>query len=285
MKVIVLGKTGMLGSMVEKVLPLDGTFSVLGTQFENRDASGYFNVMDGIGALAAVCDELGGVDYFVNCIGLTANLMKDSNPKTLLRALKINSVFPQELAMFAANRNARVLHMSTDGVFGLNAQDAAEDHPHNCLDTYGKTKSLGEADAPNVLNIRTSIVGPSSVVGGGLFEWLRAQPDRSEVNGFTNHLWKGVTTKQFAEFCQFVIKDQLFDRLRSEGPAVHLVPNKALSKFEMLQTFAAALKKNITIHATESPGAALRTLRSTSSVLHELYPAEQDFADAVAEML
>ena len=285
MKVIILGKTGMLGSMVEKVLSADKSLSVLGTQFNEPGAPGYFDVMKGIDSLGRVVDELGGVDYFVNCIGITANLMKDTSPKMMTLATRVNALFPQELAMFAADRSARVLHMSTDGVFGLDASDATEDQTHDCLDAYGKTKSLGEADAPNVINIRTSIIGPSPIVGGGLFEWFRSQPDGSSINGFTDHMWRGVTTKQFAEFCHKIIADDLFDQFRSEGPAVHFVPNKALSKFEMLEVFRDVLKKDITINPIEcASGSAVRTLASTSKLMRTVYPIEEDFGQATQQL-
>lgn len=275
--VIVLGATGMLGSMVEKVLSRDNNFFVVGTQFDDPTAPYYFNVLNGVETLGRVVGSppsQGGVEggflYFINCIGITANLVRENDPASMRRAILVNSIFPQELAMFAATHNARVIHMSTDGVFASDASEADEQHPHDCTDAYGKTKSLGEAVADHVLNIRTSIIGPSPVVGGGMFEWFRSQPDGATISGYTDHFWNGVTTRQFAEFCGWIIREDMFSRLRTEGPAVHYVPNATVTKYDLLQLFRTVIKKNIIINPIESPkGSLMRTLHSTSSVVRE----------------
>lgn len=286
-KVIVLGATGMLGSMVEKVLSRDSAFFVVGTQFDDPTAPYYFNALDGIDTLFPLLrGEGGGEVYFINCIGITANLVRENDPASMRRAIRVNAVFPQELAMFAATHNARVIHMSTDGVFASDAKDADEQHQLDCTDAYGKTKCLGEAIADHVLNIRTSIIGPSPVVGGGMFEWFRSQADGSTISGYTDHLWNGVTTRQFAEFCSWIIRKDMFSRLRTEGPAVHYVPNTTVTKYDLLQLFQAVTKKNIIINPIKSPkGSVMRTLRSTSSVVREYCSNMLPMQKAIEAML
>jgi len=279
-KVIVLGKTGMLGSMVERVLRESGG-EVLGTQMDDASAPGYFDVTHGIDALQKVVDELGGCDYFVNCIGITANLMKNASPKMMDLAIRVNSVFPQELSGFAESVSAKVLHMSTDGVFRLDRKDVKEDDPHDCLDAYGKTKSLGEADAINVLNIRTSIIGPSPEIGGGLYEWFMSQPDGAEISGYTNQMWNGVTTRQFAEFCARVMNEGAFEDVRREGKACHFVPNEAVTKYKLLQICKEVTKKNIVIKAREGEQVVARTLISTSNVMRNFSPSVRGIRTAI----
>ena len=55
---------------------------------------------------------------------------------------------------------ARVLQIATDCVYS-GAQGAyVETDLHDALDVYGKTKSLGECQEPNVYHLRCSIIGP-----------------------------------------------------------------------------------------------------------------------------
>src|SRR5213076_2163354 len=105
---------------------------------------------------------------------------------------------------------ARVLHISTDGVFAGAAGACAEDAPHDCPDVYGKTKSLGEVTAREVLTLRCSIVGPDPSARRGLLEWFLGLPDGMEVTGYTDSLWNGVTSLQLANLCQRIIQQDAF---------------------------------------------------------------------------
>ena len=287
--VIVLGARGMLGHMVEKTLSQDTAFEVLGTESDDKNAAMHFNVWDGIETLRRTVEKARLFTsmplYFINCIGITMNLIDPKNSPSVQRAIRINSLFPHELAGFAEEIQARMIHMSTDGVFAPNVAGALEDWPHDSTDLYGKTKSLGEPVSESVLNIRASILGPSPNTHGSLFEWFRSQPDGGTVSGYTDQVWKGVTTLQFAELCRKIIRDDLFERLRREGTAAHFAPNTAVSKYELLEMLKRGLKKNIAINPVSSGAPLTRTLASTSLVLKELYSEEIPIEEAITELI
>src|SRR3990170_1161905 len=64
-KVLVLGVSGMLGHMVNRVLAESSDIDVHGTQMFDKNAPFYFDVMSGLGELEAICDQLPYYDYFV----------------------------------------------------------------------------------------------------------------------------------------------------------------------------------------------------------------------------
>lgn len=285
-KILVLGSTGMLGHMVLKVLSKEETFEVMGTHLNNRDDPFYFDAESGLEKLDLICEKKGGYDYFINCIGITKDRIDEKSSESIPNAIRINSIFPHQLAEFAKRKDVQVIHISTDGVFSGAAECYDEDAPHDCTDVYGKTKSLGEVRSGNFLNIRCSIIGPSPFEKRGLFEWFYSQPEGSEVPGYINHLWNGVSTFQFAELCQKVIKDNQFNRLRDESWIFHFVPNQPVSKYELLNILKSTLSKNITINPIEHrDGRVKRVLVSKYKGLKELHENNIPMEKAIKQLV
>lgn len=139
--VIVLGRSGMLGHMVLKVLSKVENLEVAGTQILDPSAPLYFDVFSGLHGLDTIC-RAGRYRYLVNCIGITSNQVNDKDSRSVLRAIRVNAEFPHELAEFAEKREMRVIHISTDGVFSGEAESYDEKSHSDCLDVYGKTKNL-----------------------------------------------------------------------------------------------------------------------------------------------
>ncbi|MFH1430473.1 MAG: sugar nucleotide-binding protein [Candidatus Uhrbacteria bacterium] len=315
-RVLILGNTGMLGHMVEHVLAADSCFDVRGASRRDFDVmqndsppflKGESRCWFGIPASSAglrtsgieeVSVDRGDIwhpDYIINCIGITANRIDDADATSVASAIRVNSEFPHTLVALAAAHGAKVIHMSTDGVFAGDRDEAySEKDIPDAQDTYGRTKILGESQAPNVLNIRTSIIGPSPHEGGGLWEWTTKQSDGATIQGYTNHIWHGVTTRQFAELCAKIITDEvdgargktpgveesagsplvlrstresLFDVLRKQSYVLHFVPNDPISKYNLLCALRDALSKRITIEPIEHPTPIRRVLATNNTVL------------------
>lgn len=285
--ILILGATGMLGQMVEKVLSADSDLTVSGTHISEQKDSFYFRAEKGIDKLEHIYRETGGYDYMINCIGITADKIRVEDSDSIILATLINSCFPHQLAKLAERFNFRVIHISTDGVFSGSAQSYDEDAAHDCPDVYGKTKSIGEVlTCEKFLNIRCSIIGPSPIEKRGFFEWFRSQPDGSTVRGHTNHIWNGITTLQFAEICRTIIKNDKFDRLRAESAVFHYAPNKPITKYELLNIFKEALGKNIVIEpAGQSDKKIRRILESKYEGLRSLCDHDTSMVDAIKQLI
>jgi len=233
MKIIVLGSTGMLGTAVSRYMSEQfGTDSVVLSYRKSRPACDnekfYFD------ALSAACNfdyldySFGRFaspgDYVINCIGIIKPLII---PGSELYAIFVNSVFPRSLATYCRFRRLRLIHITTDCVFSGKKGNYTEEDEHDCIDIYGKTKSLGEPSTCMV--IRTSIIGEEQYNKLSLVEWAKSQRGK-EVNGFVNHFWNGITTKQYAKVCERIIKDDLY-----EEDLFHVFSPDRVSKYNLLQ--------------------------------------------------
>jgi dTDP-4-dehydrorhamnose reductase len=284
-KVLVLGVAGMLGHMVNRVLAGSSDIDVRGTQISDNNAPLYFDVLSGIHALDAICDQSPGYDYFINCIGILPGKIDEKDPDTIRKAIKINSLFPHELAAIAKDRSVKVLHISTDGVFSGEGDSYFEDDAHNCRDLYGITKSLGEVLDRHFLNLRCSIIGPSPFLGEGLLEWFLKQPVNSVVRGYVNHIWHGISTYQFGSLCLKIIAGDHFEELRRESAVFHFAPNEPVTKYELLCLFKETFDKRIRIEATASDDKIYkRVLQTRYRGLKNIFPYDIPAARMVSEL-
>lgn len=291
-RVIVLGGSGMLGSMVASVLAGDPGLEVTATVRPGPGAELCRRALPDLRWAGFDAQEedglevLEGHDWVVNAIGITKPLIRDDNPFEVERAIRVNSLFPQRLAARARDCGARVLQIATDCVYSGQRGAYVESDPHDALDVYGKTKSLGESLHPWVHNLRCSIIGREPKDFKFLVEWLLRQPPGGEVTGFTNHRWNGVTTYHFARVAQGIVNgDPELPNLQ------HLVPADELTKAEMLEAIAAAYQReDIRVRRAPAEKVIDRTLRTSrpevSAGLWRLagYAAPPTVAEMIAEM-
>ncbi len=280
-RVLVLGASGMLGRAVVGVLRSHPEWTVNGTQNGDPTAPGYFELAAGYDAWSAWL-RARPCEYLVNCIGM----LKPAADANVREAILINALFPHQLAEIAAGQGSRILHMSTDGVFsGAAGRPYVEDDPTDCPDPYGKSKALGECAAPNVLNIRCSIIGRNPTVRKGLLEWLLGQPDGAEVPGFEDQLWNGVTTIQYGKLCRALLASGEFDRVRAVSPVHHFCPNPAVSKYELLRLAAEASGHNISVRRALSGAPGSRVLGTRYGELRKYYPDSRDWISVLRESI
>lgn len=244
MKVAVLGATGMLGSMVLDVLDGSGDFELVATLRGGR-AAGWSNRVASIPFDAAESEPeeleraLEGCVWAVNCIGVIKHHMDDRDPDTVERAIRVNALFPHALAKVAGAVGCQVLQIATDCVYSGGKGGYRETDPHDALDAYGKSKSLGEVAGPMMHHLRCSIIGPEQgAVRRSLLEWFLNHPNGARVTGYTNHLWNGVTTYHFARLCQGIIREKL-----ELSHLAHVVPADVLSKGALLQDIRQAFRR------------------------------------------
>jgi len=284
-KVLVLGVMGMLGHMVQRVLAESTTCDVQGTHIFDKNDPFYFDVMSGFGDLEVICDRSPCYDYFINCIGMLPGKIIEKDPATIRKAIKINSLFPHELSAFAKERGVRVIHISTDGVFSGEAESYLEGDTHDCQDFYGITKSLGEVFDKHFLNLRCSIIGPSPFLGEGLMEWFLKQPAGTVVSGYTNHIWHGISTYQFAKLCLKIVEGDHFEQLRSESAVFHFAPNEPITKFDLLCLFREIFEKQVNVEAKASDDKIYkRVLQTKCRGLKNIYPYGVPAARMVSEL-
>jgi dTDP-4-dehydrorhamnose reductase len=266
-RVVVLGASGMLGSMLVDVLARDQGLAVTGTvrdeaslrRGQERLPQVRWTACDAQPEVAESLDALEGHDWVVNAIGITKPFIKDDNPAQVERAVRINALLPHQIARRAEEVGASVLQIATDCVFSGARGHYREADAHDALDVYGKTKSLGEVSHPRLRHLRCSIVGPEAGAPRYLLGWFRGQAPKAQLDGFTNHLWNGVSTLHFAKLVRGIIRSGL------ELPALqHVVPRDTVTKAALLRQFARAFgREDITVHDCEAPVAVNRVLETS----------------------
>lgn len=261
--VMVLGVSGMLGSIVLDVLSRDLNFKVTATLREENDElkEKYppveWKILDAEKAnIEDISKVIDGADWIINCIGIIKPYIHDDNAQEIERAIKINSLFPYLLAKAAEKNKVKVIQIATDCVYSGEKGKYLESDSHDALDVYGKTKSLGEVYSNNVYHLRCSIIGPELKNHLSLMDWFLGQPQKSQVNGFINHQWNGVTTLHFAKLCLGIIKNNF-----KINHSQHIMPSDIITKSDLLKCLTENFhRQDITINPVEAPKVIDRTL-------------------------
>jgi dTDP-4-dehydrorhamnose reductase len=262
MRVVVLGGSGMLGSMAVRVLSADAALEVVAVGRPAVDAE--------TASAEELARALDGAAWAINAIGVIKTHIRDAISDDVTRAVRVNALFPHALAEAARRTGTRVIQIATDCVYSGDRGRYVETDLHDARDVYGKTKSLGEVRAPHVTHLRSSIVGPERRSHTSLLDWFRQQPPRAAIQGYTNHHWNGVTTLHFAKLCLALIREAV------PAPALqHVVPADAVTKDHLLHVFASAYgRTDVTIAPTGAPQAIDRTIATSApAVNHALWRA------------
>jgi len=224
LRVLILGARGMAGHITLEFLKENTNWEIIAldrSSFEVDDTKLWKDKLISLNSHKQI-------DYVLNFIGI----LKPQAVKNPLLAVRINSLFPHELADICKNMNMQVIHISTD---------CWED-----LDIYGRSKRAGELDYPEHFTIRTSIIGPElKSNGSGLFHWFMTQ--EQETNGFVNHYWDGVTTLELARR----IKNLLEEKPKLGG-ILDFRTKQKVNKFELLNDIKEVFGKVIILNKKET---------------------------------
>jgi len=260
MRVLILGVTGMAGSVVFKTLTADSRYDVRGTL---RDEAGRRFFAEPIrerlecnidvlnrAALTALMNRV-RPEVVINCIGVVKQLPSANDP---LIVLPINAMLPHQLAGMCGASGARLIHFSTDCVYSGRRGDYKESDPTDAEDLYGKSKAIGEPlGYSHVLVLRTSLLGHELNSKIGLLEWFLAQQGR--VQGFSRAIFSGLPAVEFAR----VVRD--FVLPSTEMCGLYHVSAKPIAKLDVLKLIANVYGKNIVI-AVDDTFAVDRSLNS-----------------------
>jgi dTDP-4-dehydrorhamnose reductase len=294
--VAILGASGMLGSTVFRYFEHDRSLKLIATVRNDQTAatmSALFKHVDWrvfdvqTASVSQIAETLQGAEWIINNIGVIKPYIHDNNPEEIEQAILINSLFPCRLSEAARLNQASVLQIATDCVYSGRRGNYGESDPHDALDVYGKSKSLGETQVPSIHHLRCSIIGPEEKSFLSLLEWFRRQPQNASLNGFTNHHWNGVTTLHFAKICLGIIANNV-----SLTTLQHIVPSDIVTKAELLKIFAKNCRRSdLKIRDIAADSKSDRTLKTEHEALHQslwsaaTYPTPPSISQMVQEMV
>lgn len=289
-RVLILGATGMLGSALYHVLKDNYELVLTVRNLEKikllEDAFGDINDRHSIVHFDAeemykehmekrgnpseylenFFNEVGDIDYVINAIGVTIPFSLENPALTHF----INGALPH---IFASILGEKFIHITTDCVYnGKENFPYHEESTKTPVDIYGLSKSLGEPEV--CLTLRTSIIGKELEGFTGFLDWFLSQEGK-EINGFTEHYWNGLTTKQFAKICHQIMSEP--EKYPKKG--LYHVFSTTVSKYDMLLAFQKKFEINCVINK-DSDNRLNRTLASVKSFQSDLnVPSFQEMID------
>lgn len=188
----------------------------------------------------------------INCIGLIPQRKsKESSDKEYFM---INGLFPQILWSICKKYNAKMIQPTTDCVFSGKKGSYVETDTHDETNSYGISKSLGEPIGCTV--IRTSIIGKEAMNKKSFLEWVLAN-DGKQINGWTNHMWNGITCLEYCKLIEQIISEKMF-----WSGVHHIYSPTSKSKYELAQIISECFNLNIEITPLISNEIVDKTLAS-----------------------
>jgi dTDP-4-dehydrorhamnose reductase len=225
MRVFIFGSNGMLGSYLKSYL--NGKVNIIPLTRNDFDISLSFNsVSDFLYEEYQITSD----DVVINAAGVIKQ--RDFCHKQLIT---VNSLFPHYLSCLDCN----IIHITTDCVFSGFSGNYNENSLHDCLDEYGKSKSLGENE--NLTIIRTSIIGEEKYNKKSLLEWVKSQKN-NDAFGYLNHYWNGVTCLELSKFIFSLIEDKNYWK-----GVRHIFSPHTISKYQLVSFINQIYKLGINI--------------------------------------
>lgn len=189
MKIFIFGSSGMLGSYLSTYLK--NYFEIVPITRKEIDLNNDFSFINDR-------YNFDKSDVIINASGIIKQ--RNYSPKELIQ---VNSLFPH----FLSTINCNTIHITTDCVYSGKDGFYDEDSLHDCLDDYGKSKSLGENE--NLTIIRTSIIGEEVYNKKSLLEWFKSNRNKT-VNGYLNHFWNGITCLELSKIIKTIIENNYY---------------------------------------------------------------------------
>ena len=257
-KIAILGSTGMIGSGVTRRLSELGhsvsEFNRKRVSVTGSNPAFEFNVSSLVDSKDF--NRFIGFDFIINTVGVIRHKIDNSKVDQVENAIYVNGIFPLKLDYFGRTNSIRIIQIGTDCVFSGSKGSYLEENPFDPTDIYGISKVLGESNLDSTMNLRVSVIGKELNTKIELLEWVLHQEPNSDVSGFVNHIWSGVTPFQLAQIIDGVVRKGNFDP-RTQ----HLVPSNKVTKFELIKMIAEYKPESkLKIHEVETTSSVDRSL-------------------------
>jgi len=169
MKIVILGSGGRLGA------------ALLREYRDKFDVAGFNHTQLNLSDLGAVREKLRNIrfDILINAAGFTKVDLCETQPD---RAFLINAEAPRVVAEICYEKNARLIHFSTDYVFGGDRREPyTEEDQADPISVYGESKLAGEN---NVLAAKSQnlVVRVSWVFGPDRPSFIDAMIQQAQEN-------------------------------------------------------------------------------------------------------
>lgn len=226
MKVLILGANGLLGGACYRLMTKVSNLEVFGTVRSklvepSHRLIGSTDVLDAK-KLEQVFAEI-KPQLVINCTSLSKSAIKN---ECALEFIELFSMMPHRLAQLCDRHSARLVHISSDGVFSGKKGNYSEIDTADAEDLYGRSKFLGEVSGFKCITIRTSIIGHDDSLQNGLVSWYLA--NKGFCKGYTKAIFSGLPVCVLAQILiDFVISNPYLE-------GIYHIGSDPISKFDLL---------------------------------------------------
>lgn len=233
MKILIFGGSGVLGKHVYSVVQEHGhqIYAPIHDELPIENLVSLNQHFD-----SSIANRI--PDVIINCAGSIPE--KEPTPEKMILA---NSLGPWQLARIAQECGSRLIHMSTDAVFGGQRVSVSPDP----IDLYGKSKLAGEPWGDNIVVVRGSFIS----LEYGFLPWLLEQ--RNSIDAWTKATWNGGSVYAMAK--------ALVDLAEGDQEGiVHVAAEEHVTKAWMIEYLVDALNLPIKSINLKSEPVILRAL-------------------------
>lgn len=159
-KIILLGSSGLLGNEFKKYLADSDLYELNCINRNDFDV-----ISDSFESLTQIISDF-NPDYIINCLAFT-DTGKAEDAEYMEECFRINAFFPISLSEYCENNNIKIIHFSSDFVYGGYEKDEfSEDDPASPLNNYGYSKAVLE-NSLNARNYQNTAIFRTAWLFGG----------------------------------------------------------------------------------------------------------------------
>lgn len=262
MKIVLLGSNGQLGSDIlrinsKKKYPLE----IIALTRKDLDVTDRASIKSKL--------QKYSFDVLINCISYTNTDLAETNVDL---AFTINALSLKEIAELCKEKNARLVHVSTDFVFSDDSKKTPfnESQPTSPINIYGASKLMGESLIKFMLNdyliFRVAslfgIAGASGKGGNFVETMIRIASEKGMLRVISDQIMSPTSTADIAD----VILQAIMRKIPSG--IYHAVNNGQASWYDFAKKIIEKINLNVTvepINACEYPSPIVRPAFSALS--------------------
>lgn len=232
MKILILGTNGILGHTLFLFLKSYKNLKILGLCGKSVVKSNFYKFNYSNLKILDLTKfdllekeiELFNPDFVINC-AVKKNIQ--NNDTEIIEDIKVNIFLPHHLSNLASVNCFKLIHISTDSIFGSNGAGKTEFSSFNVEDLYSATKLLGEPFGENSIIIRTSIIGHSLKGDDGLLDWVLNQDN---LTAFSNVFFAGTTSLELSK----IIYNLILESFNFSNRKIYHVTGLKISRLELI---------------------------------------------------
>lgn len=256
MKILLLGKLGLLGSDLLSHLSGSGNFEVFALDFKELDITDYKKTEEILTKIAP--------DFVINCAAYTDVDGCESNKEM---AMKVNGEAPANIAAICKKLGAVLIHVSTDYVFdGSKVEGYKEDDKPSPISVYGESKLLGENNIQKNTDkfyiIRISLLfGPNG--NNFVKQMIELAKTKNELDVVDDFVSYPTYSKDFVD----AVVKEFIDKRDLPFGIYHLTNVPAVSRLEFAKAIFEIGGRKVKVNPVESAAFPRLAQRPSHSIL------------------